>query len=499
MIGQKNITTVVIGKDDDVATTSETRADLIAGQIGIFLVGSKTANGASALTAGQRFQVVYKRNDGALIESPVIEYNNITAKNAVSTPVLSTQRIRTLGYNGTTGAIVTANSEDYVVHYEWDDGTKTTGRAKPTKFLAYKSDASATQEEIASGLAINAIKNNQAEVNKVVIPRVLIANAGAALGTSVDTLTFVNGSKYFTADDIDDATGAGDALAVGDYIRIPERNDMEVTLTGTSGTATVLVAGISKTATFDTDLTTTAANFVTANAAAYAKIGITLTSSAAVLTFVKVNGSAISASVGTVTNATGDLAGTAVWDTNTTDPCYKITALDTTNDIGTLNMAYQGESFNAEDGSFVRIASATAAAADAGFALVGQPLPYSPGLKKYAVTDFWLWKIGSAFGTTPEDSISTPSKGNGTYEEISEVEWFLRGNRGEPFRVADYPVSYTADADSSKLYQEVVVDYKDNNATSIDSEVLSFGSLYIATETESSSTVHTNLKTVFGI
>ena len=59
-----------------------------------------------------------------------------------------------------------------------------------------------------------------------------------------------------------------------------------LTLTGTSGTANIAGAGgLTKLATFDTDLTTTAAAFVTAHAAAYLVEGIVLTSSGAGLIF----------------------------------------------------------------------------------------------------------------------------------------------------------------------------------------------------------------------
>lgn len=58
-----------------------------------------------------------------------------------------------------------------------------------------------------------------------------------------------------------------------------------LTLVGTAGTASVSMGGVTKTATWNTSLTQTAADFVTANAAAYLAVGITLTSNAAVLIF----------------------------------------------------------------------------------------------------------------------------------------------------------------------------------------------------------------------
>jgi len=87
-----------------------------------------------------------------------------------------------------------------------------------------------------------------------------------------------------------------------------------VTLTGTSGTANVAVAGVNYLATFASSLTQTATNFVTAHAATLLALGYTVTSNAAVLTF-----SALTEDFPTlaITNATGDLAGTLGTQTDT--------------------------------------------------------------------------------------------------------------------------------------------------------------------------------------
>lgn len=85
-----------------------------------------------------------------------------------------------------------------------------------------------------------------------------------------------------------------------------------VTLTGTSGTANVNVQGVNYLATFDNNLTDTAAAFVTDHAAALLAAGVVVTSDAAVLTFVDEdeNPPAI-----TVTNVTTNLAGTVAAST----------------------------------------------------------------------------------------------------------------------------------------------------------------------------------------
>ena len=85
-----------------------------------------------------------------------------------------------------------------------------------------------------------------------------------------------------------------------------------ITLTGTGGTATVVVGGVTKTATFSNTLTKTASDFVTANAAAYLNVGYVLTSLAAALIFTAVEAGTDAGESPSITNATDDLAGDVV-------------------------------------------------------------------------------------------------------------------------------------------------------------------------------------------
>jgi len=151
MLGQKNISHIVVGKDDDLVTSSETREDLIAGQIGVFKNGS--VNGTtSALSAGDRFKVVFKDVDGNIVESPFIDYDNIVKKNSTDY-VADTEQKTYVGYNGTTGSITVANSDEYYIHLDRKDSSKTWGEHTLYKLVAaYKSDASATETEIADAL-----------------------------------------------------------------------------------------------------------------------------------------------------------------------------------------------------------------------------------------------------------------------------------------------------------------------------------------------------------
>jgi hypothetical protein len=353
MISQSNVTHLLVGKDLNILANTATRADLATGQIGVFLVGSKTAK-TDALVAGQRFTVVTKNSNGVLVESPVIEYNGITRKANVDYAA-PTQRVRVIGFNGTTGAIDEQNNANYVAHIFWYDNSKVFGYGKPVKFAAYYSSASATQVEIAAGLTANFNKNAKAESPRILKAEVLINSAGVA--TSGGTASVVNGSKYMTI--AESAGGAADAakynadaatLVAGDYIR---------------------------------------------------------------------------------------LAGTGL-----ADPCYKIvsitgggTALATI----TLDTPYQGTtSATLAAASMEAITAALAAAADCGvkvtaLATTGE---FEPGLVHYDVTEFEI-ELHSDFGSTNLSSLANPFPGSGTYWEVAENEWFLKGNRGEAWRVGN--------------------------------------------------------------
>lgn len=95
----------------------------------------------------------------------------------------------------------------------------------------------------------------------------------------------------------------------------------EVTLTGTSGTATVLHNTLTRTATWHTSLTITASDFVTANAAAYLAVGSILTSAAAKLIFTAVTPGTGFTGATTITNATLTLNG-SVAANDVTHPVY---------------------------------------------------------------------------------------------------------------------------------------------------------------------------------
>ncbi len=120
-----------------------------------------------------------------------------------------------------------------------------------------------------------------------------------------------------------------EVIPAGTYDYIEYKQEETITLSGTSGTASIANAGdLTKTITFDTDLTTTAENFVTTNATVYLEKDIVLTSDEDSLIFTA-NTSGVKFTSPTITNSTGDLTGTVSSDFDSTpvtvlSPEYKV-------------------------------------------------------------------------------------------------------------------------------------------------------------------------------
>ena len=118
-------------------------------------------------------------------------------------------------------------------------------------------------------------------------------SAGVTFGTGTDVITY---------------TGLSDNLHRSFGFVLPQSSI--ITLTGTSGTANITVNGTDYLVTFNTNLSTTASDFVTTHATALSTAGVTVSFAGAILTFVSSNPSVLFTITDAV-NATGNLAGTA--------------------------------------------------------------------------------------------------------------------------------------------------------------------------------------------
>lgn len=111
-----------------------------------------------------------------------------------------------------------------------------------------------------------------------------------------------------------------------------DNTQSDVTLTGTSGTATITIDGTDYVATFNTDLATTAADFVAANAAAIQTAhGMEVTAEGAVISFLAPTEGFTAP---TIANTTTDLAGTVETAVAVSDlPCQTLYETTVTSDI----------------------------------------------------------------------------------------------------------------------------------------------------------------------
>lgn len=182
-----------------------------------------------------------------------------------------------------------------------------------------------------------------------------------------------------------------------------------------------------------------------------------------------------------------------------TDPIYKIESVDNTTDTLLLEDAYQGESIELEDDEMLQVSAVDVAAGDMGVKISALPISngLQPGIFRNDQIRFDI-QLKDSFGDTKLTEITAPTKGSGSYGEVAEVQWFLKGNRGEPWRQGNYPKTVVLDATPGKSYNMISFNYVDYNARTLDRQVGSFGSVLIATETGSNN-IHAALKTVLGI
>lgn len=415
MIAQKNVTHLMVVDGVAAGLTTETAEDLTVGQVGIRPLGEQLFADATGAISTGKHEFVQKRQDGSIFKSPVIDMAKVTAKKVAYTA--PTQRIRYVGYNGTSGSIDAENSTNYLLTIKHKFTFKVHNQYTYNKYGEYESDASGTQQEIVDALVANITNNYKKEVDKLVRVERVCDEAGTAVPTGNVAFNVTYGSPYITSTNVDDATGAT-AIAVGDYIRFDE----------------------------------------------------------------------VAAGTGTAT----------------TDPCYKVTAIDAVNNIITLDQPWQGATASIDDEDAELILAAAAASAEWGLKLTGvAPSNYTLGNNRYEVVDFDV-VLNDGFGSTPTSTSQTPSRGAGTYQEVAELEWFLQGNRGEAYRVdPNRIVDIPKDVLANKTYDWISLEYSDEAEVNLGAKYSHPQVLMLAiendTEGTSGSTLYTNLQTVFGI
>lgn len=189
------------------------------------------------------------------------------------------------------------------------------------------------------------------------------------------------------------------------------------------------------------------------------------------ITFVK---GSVSVSATNVDDATTNAA-FAVGDyirvgTGATDEVYKITAIDATNNVFTLDRPFVAATQTLADTACKRIAAASVAALNCGILITGQALSFVVGKEQYKQVS---WELAlKDFGTTASVRESNPYGGIGTYEQAAEAEWFAMGQLGEYYRMGE-PTLHRAvlNAVSGVTYDVTTIHFRDNTVVGFNNEV----------------------------
>ncbi len=189
-----------------------TDQNLPKGSICAVDAGMRHLNSAIALGKEDRFRLVQGRGAGkSLMISPMI--TRASAIISTSNHKLPVQQVSIVGFNGTTGSLPAANETDFYIKIRKNDNDAA-NRSQPMSLFAgpVRTDATASQEELAFALVKNGIANFKDEpANNYLAFDVISDGTEAAIGTA--TLAATNGSRALTY-------SAAHSLVVGDLVFI---------------------------------------------------------------------------------------------------------------------------------------------------------------------------------------------------------------------------------------------------------------------------------------
>ena len=169
----------------------------------------------TALPSAGQFFVVEGRGPGIpLMKSPILTKGKIAM--TLSRHKEAVQQISIIGYNGTTGALPVSNNSDFWIKIRKRDNDAA-NRSQPFSLFAgpVKTDATATQAELATLLARSGYQNFRNEpANGYLRMDVIASAASVAVTGTVANFAFTYGARLVTLN------GTVTNISVGDYIRV---------------------------------------------------------------------------------------------------------------------------------------------------------------------------------------------------------------------------------------------------------------------------------------
>lgn len=167
-----------------------------------------------ALEAGVEYEFIHRNSKGALNKTKPFTVEQVTNPVYMAASAL-VEQVSYFGYNGTSGSIDAANSTYYAIRMVINHSFGMLNNSPLMLTFPYKSDASATQSEVAAGLAIAATGTLDRQAFKFCkVERINSGAAANALGTA--TASVVNGGNTIVfSEDMTSLVVAGTILRLG--------------------------------------------------------------------------------------------------------------------------------------------------------------------------------------------------------------------------------------------------------------------------------------------
>lgn len=201
-------------------------------EIALFTAGGTRMTEALATTTQPFYVAVGGANSKLDFKSDVIKFSDVTR---ISHKAYSadTQQSSYIGYNGTSGSIEVSDSTLYMIDIYVQEYLNSSRDGRYIKHAMYESDATASQSEIALGLALSAANSFSREAKNVsgdpFMTFKAVCNTALDTNNTMDeTVTVTKGQKAISiATDYDYNTGTD--LVVGDFIRIADTDTTTAT------------------------------------------------------------------------------------------------------------------------------------------------------------------------------------------------------------------------------------------------------------------------------
>ena len=199
-----------------VAATTVTDTNLTQGAVVVADLGNNRLSIAAfaALPANGQFRILQGLGAGRpLMKSPILTKSKVFA--SVSKHVEAKQQMTIIGYNGTTGALPSANNTDFWIKIRKQDNDAA-NRSQPMSLFAgpVRTDLTGTQEELAYLLVRNGLKNFKDEPANHYLKFEAVSDAAPAASNTGDV---TNGSRDITGITITTEV-VGDTIVITDSV-----------------------------------------------------------------------------------------------------------------------------------------------------------------------------------------------------------------------------------------------------------------------------------------